>query len=665
MHTLCIAAPDLRDFFAQWRTWQRNGALADGTVLHCVWQATNAPAWQDVAQHINAFAAHALAQGDGGIGAWQAQAMRQLQAHWWGLLPGWHRLPLEEERLILTLAIAPPLEALRSATGQFACIALHPDFFRQAAQSAATAPASDHPFRTTASALTPLCRPGTVLHAHWPHNANTANEQALWQKHLLPAGWVFQGKNMPQGASSLHFEKQSNCQQAVYAPHWLPAPATATGAARPLHAVVIGAGLSGAAAAYSLAQRGWQVTVLDAGDQPAAGASGLPVGLVVPHTSADDTRLSQLSRAGIRCTLHRAQRLLREGHDWQASGVLEHCVQGQSKLPRHWPQDPAPEHPHNAARDWSQLADATQRTQSGLPDAAVALWHPRAAWVKPPALVAALLQHPRIHFVGGQAVARLVRSAQNATASSTPADWVATSAHGTVLAQAPVVVLAAGLGTQALLAAAQARGSAAEQATAPWGITLDALRGQVAWGWHDGIADDGLPPFPINGKGSMAPRIPFATAEKTGSIWITGSTFARADTDSQARAAELPTILDKLAHLHPQAARSLQPAFASGQAQGWAGVRATLPDRMPAVGALQAPARRSAPRNALHTGPTADGLYVCCGMGARGLALAMFSGELLAAHIHHEPLPAEKKLATMLDALRFAQSESRPVENKG
>ena len=84
-----------------------------------------------------------------------------------------------------------------------------------------------------------------------------------------------------------------------------------------------------------------------------------------------------------------------------------------------------------------------------------------------------------------------------------------------------------------------------------------------------------------------------------------------------------------------------------------------MPDRMPAVGALQAPARRRAPRNALPTEPTAQGLYVCCGMGARGLALAMFSGELLAAHIHHEPLPAEKKLAAMLDPLRFGLS--RPL----
>ena len=104
LHILSLAATDLRGFFTQWRNWQRSGALRDGVVLHCVWQCANAPAWPLVAAQLDAFAAEAAAQGDSGVGTWQAQAQRELQAHWWGLLSGWHRLPLEDERLILTLA---------------------------------------------------------------------------------------------------------------------------------------------------------------------------------------------------------------------------------------------------------------------------------------------------------------------------------------------------------------------------------------------------------------------------------------------------------------------------------------------------------------------------------------------------------------------------------
>ena len=43
--------------------------------------------------------------------------------------------------------------------------------------------------------------------------------------------------------------------------------------------------------------------VLDAALHPAAGASGLPAGLLVPHLSPADGLLSRLSRAGVRTTV--------------------------------------------------------------------------------------------------------------------------------------------------------------------------------------------------------------------------------------------------------------------------------------------------------------------------------------------------------------------------
>jgi hypothetical protein len=79
---------------------------------------------------------------------------------------------------------------------------------------------------------------------------------------------------------------------------------------------IIGAGIAGAGTARALAERGWQVAVLDAGDAPAAGASGLPVGVVAPHTSHDDSGVSRLSRAGLRLMEQTMRLLLTEGVDW-------------------------------------------------------------------------------------------------------------------------------------------------------------------------------------------------------------------------------------------------------------------------------------------------------------------------------------------------------------
>ena len=67
--------------------------------------------------------------------------------------------------------------------------------------------------------------------------------------------------------------------------------------------IVIGAGVAGAACARVLADRGWQVKLLDMAKEPCAAASGVPVGVVSCHASPDDNPLSQLTRAGLQATV--------------------------------------------------------------------------------------------------------------------------------------------------------------------------------------------------------------------------------------------------------------------------------------------------------------------------------------------------------------------------
>lgn len=131
---------------------------------------------------------------------------------------------------------------------------------------------------------------------------------------------------------------------------------------RPGRCAVIGGGLAGAAVAASFARRGWRVGVYDKAAQPAAGASALPAGLMAPHVSADDNLLSQLTRAGVDCTLQQAQALLREG-DWALSGV---------------------------------------ETRRG----GAAIHHATGAWVRPAALVHAWLATPGVRWHGNQAIER-------------------------------------------------------------------------------------------------------------------------------------------------------------------------------------------------------------------------------------------------------------------
>ncbi|MCU0927326.1 MAG: FAD-dependent oxidoreductase, partial [Hydrogenophaga sp.] len=61
---------------------------------------------------------------------------------------------------------------------------------------------------------------------------------------------------------------------------------------RERHALVIGAGLAGAAVCFALARRGWRLTLMDAASGPAQGASALPVGMLSPHVTRAPTPLS-------------------------------------------------------------------------------------------------------------------------------------------------------------------------------------------------------------------------------------------------------------------------------------------------------------------------------------------------------------------------------------
>jgi tRNA 5-methylaminomethyl-2-thiouridine biosynthesis bifunctional protein len=376
---------------------------------------------------------------------------------------------------------------------------------------------------------------------------------------------------------------------------------------------IIGSGIAGAGTARALAERGWQVTVLEAGNEPASGASGLPVGVVAPHTSHDDSGVSRLSRAGLRLMEQTMRRLLIEGVEWGCTGVRERRLPGKTRrggVPLSWLNEHA-----QSANDW------THKAPPPAPDDAY--WHPRGAWLRPAQLVRALLNHPNIRWQGNAKV--------DALKCITGASKWQVLQGSQVLAESSRVVLAAGPGSAALIATTTEDGSAPR---------INPLRGQVSWGlMADVPAGASMPATPVNGNGSFVHNI----TSPAGPAWYTGATYDRINGDARLLDGDHAENLERLHALEPDTAEALAPLFATvgtdaPRVHGWAGVRCGVHDRLPMTGRVP-----DAP----------EGLYMNAAMGSRGLTLALLCGELLAAQWHGEPLPIEARLTKFLDATRF------------
>lgn len=548
--------------------WRVLDTRFDAARLLALWQHWRSDAPAPRVLHLVAFAAAAPDRQV--LQRMPSELADGLARQWTGLLPGMHRLSLAQGHLQLTLCIGELQPLLREQ--QFEADAIWLD---------GTLPWD----RYSLKALARCCRRGT----HLVFETLSADTRKL----LAESGFALQDG------------------PGRYDPPWelkTSRETLRTEAAGPGSCVVIGAGLAGASVAAALARRGWSVQVLDAAPAPAAGASGLPAGLLVPHVSVDDSPRSRLTRAGLRLTLHEAQGLLTAGQDWANSGVLEQRLDGNSGLPSDWPDQ---------GQEISQLADTgTEPWCTGMAKVP-ALWHGQAAWIKPARLVQAWLAQAGVTFQGNTRVEKLQRSGTQ---------WQLLDREGRLLASASHVVLANAADAPRLLAPL-----GLETALPP----LQQLRGVMSSGLRRPGDETALPPFPVNGLGSLIPAVP----TEDGLAWYAGATYEDAAQPSAPADEHHRANLDKLRTLLPAAAEALAPSFAPAAARGWGGTRCVSADRLPLVGPLD-------------DGPQPT-LWISAAMGSRGLSFAMLCAELLAARLGAEPWPVEASLARALHAQRM------------
>ncbi len=538
------------NFLATWAAWREDPKRCER--LHFV----------SIEKH--PFAAGDLAQLHARYAELEALSA-QLRDAWPLLVPGMHRLEFEGGRVLLTLAFADVADALPQL--RLAADAIYLDGF---------APAKNAEMWSGATMK------GLARKAARGATAATWSAAAALRAALESAGFEVEKR--------AGFAAKRDMLAARYAPRWKVTAAPAASPER--RALVVGAGIAGAAVCERLAARGWQVTLIERRREAAAETSGNHAGAFHPVVTPDDSVLARLTRAGTLYALRRWQAL--PAFTWARCGALhlarephEEAAQRAALEALHYP----PEYARYVARDEASRIAGVELAVGGI-------WFPQSGWVRPPSLARAQLAHAAAEACFGFEVASLMQDGEG---------WTARDASGTAIASAPVAVLANAV-------------DAARLAPAATAIALRSVRGQLT---H-------LPAKSIRAPRVVVLRGGLALPAVDG-IAVIGASYDFDDDDPAPRPAGHAGNLERLERIVPGAARGLDPAALEGRV----GFRAVTRDRLPVVGML------------------APGLYGAFGYGSRGLVWAALAAELLASLVEGEPLPVEGVLADALDPARF------------
>jgi tRNA 5-methylaminomethyl-2-thiouridine biosynthesis bifunctional protein len=464
-------------------------------------------------------------------------------------------------------------------------------------------------------ALSRLAAPGATLRVHAP------DEQQL--RALKAAGFTASAADARLDAGGwLHADYTSRKPQ----PPQPPMPDR--------RAIVIGAGVAGAAACERLAARGWRVTLIERHEEPAQEASGNRAGIFMPLLSKDDNIPTRLTRAAYLYAMRIWQRLGGLAPDGSAPmlgaqcGVLqlardaEHAAL-QREVGEAW------QYPQ-AFVQWLDAAAASRMLGNDTPHGA---WlFGQGGWANPASVCRAMLAAcaDRLTRVFHTEAIALQRNAE-------AGEWQAVAADGRVLASAPAVVLANGAGATHI-------GQASE-------LPLYTMRGQVT---H--LPEDAFPKLSM-----VVCREAYMTPPVQG-ITSVGATYDRDDDRALRQESQEENLLraEEILGAARLAACGAGHGGQNAPLAGRVGFRTMAPDRLPLIGALPDYAAAGKAER-LRDVERHEGLYTLLGYASRGLIWAPLAAELLASQLEHEPLPLETTLAAALDPARFVLKARRKL----
>ncbi len=387
---------------------------------------------------------------------------------------------------------------------------------------------------------------------------------------------------------------------------------------QPGRVLVVGAGLAGAAAAFELAEAGWQVTVLEAAEQAASQASGNLSGALHPLVTADWNLRSQWYLLGLEATLRRLTPWLEKGEvKGELNGLVHLAVDNVSRqrmleaLQRNLPEQFC--HWIDVAKAEALLGGAVKHD---------GLFFPQGGWLNPPSIVKRCLQHPHVEVHYLQSVSQLEKQTDG---------WRIQTQHQAWYADAVVVATGALSALNELLH-----------------LPIRPLKGQVshltmqhqAWCLKRAMSHRGYSAPCGNGAA------------------VTGATFEAPSLEPSVSVASHQTNLMMAAESAPD-----WLVTTAEKLDGRVGFRPTTPDHLPIIGPitdqawLESAYLQQSHTQAIFRYPTQryqQGLYVSNGHGARGLMSVFLAANMIVADLNGMAAAVPQALYHATHPARFA-----------
>ncbi len=397
------------------------------------------------------------------------------------------------------------------------------------------------------------------------------------------------------------------------------------------NAIVIGAGFAGCSIASTLASRGWDITLLEAGNCVASGASGNRRCIIKPHQSRDDSLHNHFWSDAFLYTRETLLRLASKTHiEKSFAGVLQ--LQQQAGR---WA----------TGNSGARVTDTYASTLAGIPIAGEAIYFPLAGWVNGSHYCRALLEtNQRINVIPKTKVLRIhtrdrqwrVDTQQTTDKTHcTTEDSVATATY-----TADALIVAAGASLSDILAPVVSNTVLPLRRMLGHTVECKLTRG------------DELSSRVVTGKGYVIPDNGSCTVGAS-HIGLTDRASPDVEHGSEHGAEYGSEFHSKsgTGATDDLATRGLHDIFTKANRLSvglsdrlstqsvWQGTRLTTPDRLPVVGAVPDYDRYSTDYARLHHGPAHQpwpdpryhhGLYLLGGLGSRGAVSAALAAELLA-----------------------------------